>query len=94
MQSCACLGPDDGDCEKEGENPDGGDDFPAVAECAEGAGVVGVDDDHKALQCYRGQVQYGGRGGQHSAHHQECRKFLENILSFSCSSVQNCVLQN
>ena len=60
------LGPDDGDGEEDGEDPDGGDDLPAVAEGAEGAGVVGVDDHHEPLQGDGRQVEDGGRGGEDS----------------------------
>ena len=51
------LGPDDRDGEEGGEDPDGDHHPPAVAQRAEGAGVVRVHNHHKPAQ-YSTTVQY------------------------------------
>ena len=66
LQPGPYLGPDHGDGEEDGEDPDGGDDLPAVAESAERPGVVGVDDHHEPLQRPGGQVEDGRGGGENS----------------------------
>ena len=60
------LCPDDGDGQEDREDPDAGHHLPAVAEGAEGAGVVGVDAHYEPLQRHCCQVEDCCSGGEDS----------------------------